>query len=220
MRKILIVTLVLTLFALLGCSSGEKKKEERVFQKDYKLLDAQYGTIPSWMNDPEGWAKSNDAKDANDFRYFVYDTEPKRRRDIACQLAKAKASGSIAQEITQFIKQSFGQSVQGDPTDNDSRLNEYVESTLAQEVQSFIVGAQVHRTYWEKRAYKVELGAEENTVGYTCAALIKMSKASVKRAISRAQKRLEGVAVDPETKENVKNALKDAGDKFNQLPAH
>ncbi|MBT7766107.1 MAG: hypothetical protein HN730_03065, partial [Bdellovibrionales bacterium] len=180
------------------------------------LLDAKEAKTPSWINDPQEWAEDNDEKDFKDFRYFVYDTEAKKRRGIACQLARAKGSAEIASEITQFIKQSFGQSVQGDPTQNDDALEEYVETTLAQEVQSFIVGAKVYRTYWEQRAYREKKGADKDFTGYTCAALIKMSKKNIARAIRRAQRKLESVA-NPETKKNVKAALKDAADKFNEL---
>ncbi len=225
MRKNLSLILLLIFVFGYGCSSGskkgepkeDKKVEGRVFHKTFKLLNAKTKLEPSWLNDPQGWAKKYDKKDSKKMRYFAYNTEVKKRRGIACQLAKAKASAAIASEITQFIKQSFGQSVQGDPTDNDDALEEYVESTLAQEVQSFIVGARIHRTYWEHRAYREELGADDNFTGYTCSALVKMHKKNLKKAIKRAQKKLEDSTDNPETKQNVRKALKDADEKFNKL---
>jgi hypothetical protein len=210
MSKILALLMVGIIILAASCSSG------RTFKKTYELLDAKEAKVPSWINDPQEWAEDNDEKDFKEFRYFVYDTEAKKRRGIACQLARAKGSAEIASEITQFIKQSFGQSVQGDPTKNDDSLEEYVETTLAQEVQSFIVGAKIHRTYWEQRAYTEKKGADKDFTGYTCAALLKMSKKNIARAIRRAQRRLESVA-NPETKKNVKDALKDAAKKFNDL---
>lgn len=210
-----LMSLLALLVMAVGCGSSSKDKEPepREFERPYKVVDAKTGVIPLWINEPQEWASKNDKTDAKDHRYFVYDTELKNSRQIACQIAKARATGSIASEITQFIKQSLGQSAQGDPTDTDERLEEYVESTLAQEVQSFVVGAKVHRTYWEMRKYTVELGAERNKQGYVCSALVKISKDSLARAIRRAQKKIEGVA-NVETKENVKQALKDVEDKF------
>ena len=172
--------------------------------------------MADWINNPTEWAKDNDSAEFKDFRYFVYDTEPKVSRGIACQLANAKAASAVAGEITQFVKDSFGQSVQGDPTSNDTALEEYVENTLVQEIQSFVVGAQVFKTYWEKRSYKVEMGAPENKTAYTCAVLIKMSKKNIAKALERAQNLLEKNA-KKETKENVRGALKDAAEKFNSL---
>ncbi len=212
MKKLLLLTVLLGLYA---CGSSDKKPEPRVFKKNYDVVDAQYGIIPNWINEPQSWAKDND-KEAKEYRYFVYDTEPKNSRSIACKIAKANASASIATEISQFIKQSLGSSKQGDPTDMDEKLDEYVETTLAQEVQSFVVGARIHRTYWEQRDYKQDLGADKNFKGYTCAALVKISRQNLERAVRRAQKKIEGVA-NPEVKQNVRNALKDAADNFTKI---
>lgn len=213
-----ILVLMISLIVI-GCGSSSKKKEEpkpRSFQKEYKVVDAQYGITPAWINEPQDWARSKDTKDANEYRYFVYDTDVKNSRSIACRIAKANASATIATEITQFIKQSLATSTQGNPIDLDSKLDEYVEATLAQEVQSFVVGARVFRTYWEQRKYMKELGADRDFKGFTCAALVKISRNNLQRAVRRAQKKIEGVA-NPEVKDNVKKALADAEKKFVEL---
>lgn len=211
--KILMTMALLGLFV--SCGSSDKNQAPREFTHTYKIVGAKTAEMPEWINEPQEWAEDK-LDNYKEYRLFVYDTEPKNSRAIACKIAKANANANIAAEITQFIKQSLATSSNGDPTDMDEKLDEFVETTLAQEVQSFIVGASVHRTYWEQRAYKKEMGADRDYKGYTCAALVKMKKTNLDRAIKRAQRKIEGVA-NPEVKQNVKQALKDVADKFNAL---
>lgn len=213
--KYLMMMLMVSLLVACGSSKKEEPKP-REFQKDYQVVDAQYGIIPSWINEPQEWAYDKDKRDSGEHRYFVYETEPKNSRAIACKIAKANAVAGVAGEITQFIKQSLGASVQGDASDFDQKLDEYVETTLAQETQAFVVGARAHRTYWEQRAYRKELGANRDYKGFTCAALVKISKRNLTRAINRAQKKIEGV-VNPEVKNKVKQAIDTAEKKFVNL---
>ena len=199
-----------------GCGSNQKGPKPRTFSRPYRVLNAQQGVIPGWVEDPQHWARKFDVRQASHNRYFVYDTGPKNSRSVACKIARANAVAHIAGEITQFIKQSLGMSQQGDPTAVDEKLDEYVESTLAHEVQGFVVGARVYRTYWEYRSYQKDLGAAQDRQGFTCAALVKIKEDHLERAIRRAQKKLEAVA-SPQVKQNVRKALKDAAAKFNQL---
>lgn len=213
MKLLSLAVLVAFAISLVSCSSSPKKRE---FEKDYVVVDAKYAAIPEWTTDPQEWAKENDKKDQNSYRYFTSDVGPINHRGMSCQHAKAKATADIAAEITQFIKNSFGASAMGDPTDSDEALEEYVEDTLAKEVQSFVVGARVYRTYWEKRSYKKDMGADEDKKGFVCHALVKISRDYLKKAIKRAQKRLEGVS-NPETKQKVQKALDGAADAFTKL---
>lgn len=212
MKLLLILS---TLLLVIACGSSDKSQAPREFSHTFKVIDAKTEDMPEWINEPQEWAEDN-IKNSKEFRFFVYDTEPKNSRAIACKIAKANANANIAAEITQFIKQSLATSTNGDPTAMDEKLDEFVETTLAQEVQGFIVGASVYRTYWEKRAYMKEMGADRDYKGFTCAALVKMSKDNIEKAIRRAQRKVEDVA-NPEVKQNVKQALKDVAEKFNEI---
>lgn len=213
MKIMSLSVLLLFVVSLVSCSSGPEKRE---FDKEYVVVDAKDAAIPGWTTDPQLWAKENDKTDEVDFRYFTSDVGPINHRGMACQHAKAKATADIAAEITQFIKNSFGASAMGDPTESDRSLEQYVEDTLAKEVQSFVVGAVVHRTYWEQRSYKKSMGASEDKKGFVCHALVKISRKYIKNAISRAQQRLEGVA-NPESKQKVQKALDGAAEAFDKL---
>lgn len=220
MRKIFLSLLSLVLVVNYGCSSNatkeaqEEKKPTRTFQLDYILQGAKTAEVPEWINEPQIWAKKNDKRDAKKFRYFVSTSEVIKNRRLCTKSAQVQATAAIASEITQFIKNSYGQSMHGEPNDD---AEQYIEETLAQEVQSFLVGARIHRNYWEKRAYKTSLGAEEDRTGYVCSALVKMDRATIKKAIKRAQKKLLGNVRDTEAKKQVNDALKDASDKFDKL---
>jgi hypothetical protein len=53
-------------------------------------------------------------------------------------------------------------------------------------------------------------GAAKDFTAYTCAVLIRIPSTRIKAAMDRASKIVTGKVDDPETKENVKNALKKA----------
>ena len=215
-RKYQLLTVPFLCSLLYSCGSSEKGPQSRTFSWPYRVISAQQGIIPKWVEEPQTWAKKFDQEDAPQHRYFTYNTGPKNSRSIACKIAQANAVAHIAGEITQWIKQSLGVGQEGDPTKMDEKLEEYVESTLAQEVQGFVVGAKVYRTYWEHRLYKKDLGADRDYRGFTCAALVKIQKINLERAIGRVQKKLESVA-NPQVKQNVKKSLEDAATRFNQL---
>lgn len=206
MKKILIV--ISMLVVLVGCS--------RKFKKDYDVLDASNQDIPEWIQEPQEWAEDKDEDDYKSHRYYVVDVEARKNREIACKIAKAQAAAKIAGEITTFIKNSFGQATHGDPRNKDEELSEYVEESLASEIQAFVVGAREQREYWEKRKFDKEKGATKNWTGFTCAKLMKISKKNLKKAFKRAEAKLTNKA-RTENKDLVKKAIKTAQDEYLKL---
>lgn len=191
------------MFILASCSS-------RSFNRDYEVVDASHQEVPEWVQEPREWAEDEDEDDEEKFRYYVFTTEPKNSRTTACEIAKARASSEIAGEISQFIKQSFATSTHGDPTEMDDKLSQYVEDNLAKEVQTSIVGARVHRTYWEKRRFLKEKGAKKDHDGYTCSALLKIGKDQLGSAFNRANEKLTEKADTSEAKAKVSKAIEEA----------
>lgn len=220
MQKITSWIAILSLFALISCGSSKKtaeapaapKQEERTFHKSFVLMNASAKITPKWIDLP---SKGDKSKERKKNRYFISESAHKNKR-LCLKSAEARATARIAAEIAQFVKNTYGESTQGG---GDDDVTEYMEESLAQEAQSFIVGARVHKTYWEKRGYKETLGAEEDMTKYNCFALIKMSKKSVKKAVQNSTAKLYTNIEDPEVKQNTKKILKDAGDAFNKLDA-
>ena len=206
---------MLMLLVVVSCAS-------RSFERSYKVVDASHVDIPEWLNEPQEWASDvDDDDDTEDYvkknRYYTFSTEAKNSQTISCEIAKARASAELAAEITTFIKQSLAVSKQGDPTSQDEALSEYVEDTLAKEVQTFIVGARVYRTYWEKRKFEKELGAKKDWAGYVCSALVKISKANLKNAFDSASKNLVKRSSNDVVRENVKKAMQSAKESYTKI---
>lgn len=217
---------LLFLFGLVGCSSSKKdnrdleERENEEIQREYSVNDASSKIRPGWIEDPEVWAK-NHSKDMNKYRFFSYETGPKVSRNIACKLAKANVRADIASEIATFIDQQLAISQEGNSSVDENNpevraLREFVENTLAEKIQALIHGAAVVKTYWEKRFYQKKKGAKKDFKAYTCGVFIRMGSERLAKAVERAAKMAEGSVDDPETKENVKNALSNASEGFNK----
>jgi len=207
-----------------GCSSSKKEEKKlkevthSTIKRDFEVRDASSNTRPGWIEDAEVWASSNE-KNAGTFRYFSYETEPKVNRNMACSLAKANAKADIAGEIVTFIDKSIASSVEGKASIDENNpsikaLREFVSNNLTQKTQSLIYGASIVKTYWEKRKYLKEKGAKRDFTGFTCAVFIRMKKDRLENAVDKAANFVVQKADDPETKDNVKKALKDAASNF------
>ena len=194
------------LFVTVGCS--------RKFSKDYEVVDASHEDIPEWITETNEWAEDEDEDEFEKSRYYVYESEPKTNRDIACKIAEVKAREKVAAEITVFIKNSFAKSTQGDATNKDEKLSEYVSDDLAQEVQSQFVGSRLLRSYWEKRKFLKEEGAGQDWTGYTCSALVRIPKEQLNKAFKRANKKLQAQVSSNESKKKVEAAVKAAQDEY------
>lgn len=215
-------TLLFVMSALLivtGCSSTRKVKEveHEEIKRDYEVRDASSNFRPAWIEDVDQWATQED-KDKR-WRWFAFETEPKVNREIACNLAKANVRSDIAAEITTFIQKTLASSQQGvsaiDANNpKTAALSDFVQNTLAERVQSLVHGAQVNKTYWEKRDFQKGLGAKKDHVGFTCAVLVRMDSNQLKTAVEKAAEEVINKAEDPETKENVKKALENIDEDF------
>lgn len=217
-KKVLIFVFV---FGLVACSSKERIPEDvehEDLKRDYLVRDSSSKFRPGWIEDPEVWAKKH-GKNLDTYRFFSYETEPKVARNIGCNLAKANVKSDIAGEITTFIDKSLAVSQEGDASIDENNpnvraLREFVENTLAEKIQALIHGAAIVKTYWEKRAYQADLGAKKDFTGFTCAVFIRMSSKRLAKAVQDAADFVAKSTDDPETKENVKKALKDVSKNF------
>lgn len=212
--------LMLSALSLVGCSSAKKAdmSEEKVAAgeekikteaPDFVIMEASQPTRPAWILDP---ILGDEVKERKKSRYFINESKNVNQR-LCVRSAEARATSQIAREIAQFMKNSYTEATQND----GDEATEHMEEQLAQEAQSFIVGAQTHKTFWEKRRYKEELGAEEDKTEFNCYALVKMTKKDVEKAVkSSRQKLLDGLK-DPEVKQKAVKALAGAEQAFADL---
>lgn len=215
MKKFLAMLAIAALFV--SCGSSSKKKEAEVddtlkVQIDYKLQETSTGksTPPEWIQEP---SKGDKADNRKKYRYFVNESKHSSKR-LAVRSAEARASARIAQEIAQFMKNTFAEATQGG---EEEEVTEYMQEQLAQEAQTFIVGAEVIKTYWEKRRYLESMGAEEDKTVYTAFALVRMSKKNLEKAVQRSRAKLLGTIEAPEVKKKTDKILKDVDEAFSKL---
>ncbi|MDB9786708.1 hypothetical protein OAB57_01265 [Bacteriovoracaceae bacterium] len=213
--------IILSLLLLSGCSSNKKvtEREHEEIQRSYIVRDSNYNVRPIWVSDAVSWAQ--DRGNLKKFRYFSFETTPKVDREIACELAKTNARSDIASEIASFIEKEVGMSKEGDASIDENnpqmvKLKEYVSMTLAEKTKALIHGAQVAKTYWEKRSYKEKLGAKRDFVGYSCSALIKIGSKRLRNAVDKAANFVINNVDDTVTKNNVKSALKNVSENFDK----
>lgn len=219
---------LLIALVFVGCSSTSKdyqreleEREHTDIQRDYKVIDASSPVRPGWVEDAEVWAAQN-REDIQTTRYFSFETEPKVSRQMACELAKANARADIAAEISSFITRTLAQTTEGDGgvdtnTGEMGSLKTFMESTLVEKVTAMIHGSSVLKTYWEKRAYKEDLGAPKDYQAYTCAVYVSMKRDQLDKAVARASELVKEQVKTPELKQRVSEALEEASAEFTQM---
>ncbi|MFY7992885.1 MAG: hypothetical protein ACOVP4_06315 [Bacteriovoracaceae bacterium] len=218
--KLVTGILMVSALTLVGCSSAKKadmseeqvaksEKEIKTEAPDYVIMEASQPTRPAWILDP---MLGDEVKERKKSRYFVNESKNVNQR-LCVRSAEARATSQISREIAQFMKNSYTEATQNE----GDEATEYMEEQLAQESQTFLVGTKSLKTFWEKRRYKEELGAEEDKTEYTCYALVKMTKKDVEEAVKRSRRKLLDNLGDPEVKKKAEKALDGAEKAFANL---
>ncbi len=172
------------LLIVVGCS--------RSLEKDYKVVDASHQEIPEWVFDLEEYLDDEVEEDElKKSRFYLYSTVAKNDRDIACKIANANASSAIASEISTFIEEKFKQELDGDSSNSNKKLTEFVVNDLKRVVSANIVGAQKYREYWEKRRFMKDKGAAKDWDGFVCTVLFKIPKSQLEKAFKRTEQKLK-----------------------------
>lgn len=199
--KLILSVVVLSLF-LSSCSS-------RKLVKDYKVIDASLEDVPDWVKDFDAYRADLDKEDRENNRYYTFLTDPVAKRTLACEWARSEASAYAAEQISQKIDKVFVQAMEGDPRlGQEDALSQYLQNELKKKVSQTLVGAQVVKTYWEKRGYKENSEDEEmNKVGYVCQVLVKLGVKDLERSKEQVRKDLATRLKNESSKERVKQLL-------------
>jgi hypothetical protein len=207
MKQFLFMTLSLVL--VISFSSCSRK-----FTRDYEVVDASEKDIPLWVENYQKWLEKLSKEEKQKSRFSVYASEPKTNRTIACKIAEVRAREKIAAEISALIKNSFLNTIEGDPSDTQEQLSDYVTDELVQEIQAQFVGSRLEKTYWEKQRFSKKLGAKENWDGFICHALVMISQDDLAKSFDRAHRSLDKKAKGIQNKEKVKVAIEEARSQF------
>jgi hypothetical protein len=222
-----LVLLLLAAVLVSACSSSPKKEEQtrelreekhEELKRDYDVLDASSNGRPGWIEDAGVWAAQN-GKDVAALYFYSYESEPKVSRQVACDIAKANTKSDIAGEIATFIDKVLGQTLEGkasidENTPGAAGLKEFIDNTLVEKISSFVNGAAIQKTYWEKRKYLQDKGATKDYVAYSCGVLVSMPKKNLEEAIRKASTEVVKKTEDAEMKAKVQKALDKADENF------
>jgi len=222
-----LVMLLLVAGLVSACGSSVKKEEEsrelreekhEDLKRDFDVIDASSNTRPGWIEDAAVWAAQN-GKDVASLYFYSFESEPKVSRQVACDIAKANTKSDIAGEIATFIDKTLGQTLEGKAsidvnTPGANGLKEFIDNTLVEKISSFVNGAAVQKTYWEKRKYLQDKGAEKDYVAYSCGVLVSMPKKNLEEAIRKASTEVVKKTEDAEMKVKVQKALDKADENF------
>lgn len=169
-------------------------------KKDYIVTDASYLPQPKWVKKGKYNASKKD-----EYKYFVSKGDNVNQR-LCEKTAQARATAIVASEISNEIVDTYNNVI--DSKDIDA--NEVASEKLEQNIKMFLAGVENEETYWEKRKYSKELGAEQDMSKYQCYALVKMNKKTYNNVLNASiDKMMTLVSTSPENKDLVKNELKE-----------
>ena len=196
-KTIIACSCLLSIAAISACSS---------FKRDYEVIDASVKKRPEWVADA---AKINKDGDAFKYRYFSGENENVSKK--LCETgARADADKKLAGEIAQMIKNTYAESIQND----EDALSSYAEEAIGKSVKVTVSGSQLVGTYWEKRAYTVDLGAEKDKKVYFCHVVSQIEKTKLERVVDASINQFVRGITGSRAKDKALEALKAAEKEF------
>ena len=160
---------------------------------DYEVRERMKGGEPSWLEDAEKAAQNK--KEREEFRFYKADAENVNKK-LCQQSAKANAVRKIAEEVSQEIVSKFEER----NNSLDDNATAALKDKLTRNISTRLHGAREAGAYYERRAYKVELGAEKDILKYKCDCVVKMKVTALEEALNA-------------YKQQTLNSLKDADQK-------
>jgi hypothetical protein len=135
-------------------------------KKDYVVVDVAYTPQPKWMK-----KLKNKASADSEYKYFISSADNVNQR-LCEKTAKARVNSVIAGEIATELNDTY-RSVTESKNDDSS---DAVIERLEQNVKLYLSGVENEDSYWEKRKYLRDKGAEKDLVKYQCYSLVKMNR--------------------------------------------
>lgn len=178
-------TVVLGIVLLSACSS---------IKKDYTITSCSYLPEPKWV-------KKESQKADNEYKYFVAKAENSNQR-LCEKTASARASAVIASEIATTITNAYNNVIES----SDDEYKDISSETLEQNIEMYLAGVEQAESYWQKRKYSKELGAEKDISKYQCYALLKMNKKNYEKVVDLSLNKMMQLLQNND--ENLKNKVK------------
>lgn len=207
---------VFSLFCV-GCTHQSKRisekraGEEVALESKEKKLPRTYVVMESFLDKVPEWVEGSALVESEaNYRYFVSDSHH-YKKNLCLRSAQVRVTGKIAKEVTRFIKETYLKVDEADPSDS---VITYIDEQLEQVIQVFFVGLEIYENYWEKRFYKISLGARKDRTTYTCSVLVRMEVSLLEKALTLAHHKLLYSTEDI----HLKNKIKKMNKQFKTLP--
>lgn len=143
------------------------------YQPDYIVIDASQEDKPEWVNNLQKYETDKNLN-SEEYKYFISDAESINK--LLCeQSAIANANRSISAEISNEIISTFTSNTEAEET-NDLLITDSKKQELKSMVRNKLSGVELEESYWEKRKYSYELGAEKEKLVYVCYQLARVKK--------------------------------------------
>ena len=165
-----------------GLSRGYLGDEERVLneklaREDFIVLKRSEKNRPLWISHAQKFGKN--ISDSNGLVFFSYETTPKIKKEMACNIARAYAREDLSRFFIRFFAEG----------EEDRVWNEFLMTQGHEFLRDFLKSSRLMRTYWEQRRYRNEYDNSES-ISYTCALLISIREVEFKKAILELQNRV------------------------------
>lgn len=150
----------------------------------YLLRDSSLIARPLWLDEPQRWARENEANWI-EYEYLTFETEPKFNRNLACEFSRSNIRVELAATIAETLRENILSHIEQKDISQEKKMKliKFFTEKLADKVQSFIKGASVLNSYWEYREYRKDQGAADEFKAYACASLIRIHKSNIVKTI-------------------------------------
>ena len=194
MNKNIITSLLL---ATLLTSCSHKKL-------DYIVTDYSHDKKPVWVTDIKKFEKKKD-NEANKFKYFRSEGESINKR-LCEKSAIVNTNIVIAGEISNELDNLYTGLTEVQM--EEMMLSDNKKEETKNRIKNRLVGVELRETYWEKRKYSTELGADKDKTSFHCYQLSRVERKKhdtiINEMFERELRNIKNDQVKEEIKEQVK----------------
>ena len=194
MNKNIITSLLL---ATLLTSCSHKKL-------DYIVTDYSHDKKPVWVTDIKKFEKKKD-NEATKFKYFRSEGESINKR-LCEKSAIVNTNIVIAGEISNELDNLYTGLTEVQM--EEMMLSDNKKEETKNRIKNRLVGVELRETYWEKRKYSTELGADKDKTSFHCYQLSRVDRKKhdtiINEMFERELRNIKNNQVKEEIKEQVK----------------
>lgn len=195
------LSLLIVAACISACSSNKKL--------DYVITETSTDKKPVWIDNISKYEKNKD-NESDKYKYFRSEAESINRATCE-QAAIANRNKAIAAEISSEIDNLYSglTEVQSEELVTSDSKKEETRNL----VKGKLSGVELKDSYWEKRKYSTELGADKDKVSYRCYQLARVKRKVHDKIVNEMiNKQLKDIKSE-ETKDAVKKVVEKNADK-------